>query len=856
MFKVTWRGLMAHKVRLVATVVAVLLGVSFMAGTQVFTDTFTKSFDDIFVDVNRGTDAIVRSDQEIKRDFGPEVRSRVSQDVVPEVQAVDGVRAAAGAVFGQIRILDKNDKAMGDPNTGAPTFGLNWITDEQLNQWRIAEGAPPAGPDEVVLDRRTATDAGYQIGDRVGLIAGQGEKSAFTVAGIATFGKLDNYSGSSAALLETTTAQSLFAAPASFDWIAVAADKGLSQQELVDQIEQAGLPPQTEAITGAQYTKESQDQFRKAIGTFKTILLIFALVSLFVGAFIIYNTFSIIVAQRTKEVALLRAIGASRRQVLGSVIVEAALVGLIASTVGIVVGIGLAIGLKSALAGVGLELPATSPVITARTILSSLAVGLVVTVVSAVFPARKAARVAPVAAMRDVAIDTSGHSRVRLLSGLLIVALGALSLYSGLFTEVANALPIVGLGVFLTFIGVAVLGPSFAGPASKFIGAPVARFGGVTGHLARENARRNPKRTATTASALMIGVGLVSFIAIAGQSAKASSIDAINQTVITDFVIDSGSFIGNGLSPALVTQLQALPETQTAAGLRLNLAEVGGSAQLVMGFDPDALPRIFSFKVIEGSMSDLGTDGVLISKKTADGMNLTIGSPLPMKFAETGPQMLRVAAIYDTNLGAALPGGGYLISEQTYDANYPVNQQTEYQVYVKLEPGADEAAARSAIEAITAAYPTAKVQDLAQFKSTQVGQINQFLNVIYALLGLSLIIALIGIINTLLLSVYERVREIGLLRAVGETRRQLRSTVRWEAVIITVLGTLLGVVIGLVFGWALVRALADEGIKVFEVPWGQLALFVVIGGGFGVLAAVYPAFRASRLNILAAIASD
>jgi putative ABC transport system permease protein len=327
--------------------------------------------------------------------------------------------------------------------------------------------------------------------------------------------------------------------------------------------------------------------------------------------------------------------------------------------------------------------------------------------------------------------------------------------------------------------------------------------------------------------------------------------------VITDFVISSGSFVGTGLSPKLVTDLQALPETQTAAGLRLNLAEVGGSAQLVMGFDPHALPEIFSFNVTAGSLDDMGTDGVMITRKKADDMAVTVGSPLPMKFQETGRQILRVAAIYDSNLGAALPGGGgFLIGQQAYDANYPVNQQTENQIYVKLKPGADPAAARAAIEAATAAYPTAKVQDLAQFKSAQVGQINQFLNVIYALLGLSLIIALIGIINTLLLSVYERVREIGLLRAVGETRRQLRSTVRWEAVIITVLGTLLGVVIGLVFGWALVRALADQGIKVFEIPWGQLLLFVVIGGGFGVLAAVYPAFRASRLNILNAIASD
>jgi len=855
MFKVTWRGLMAHKVRLGATVLAVLLGVAFMAGTQVFTDTFSKSFDDIFVDVNRGTDAVVRSSQEIQTDFGGTVRSRISETVVPQVRQVPGVRAADGAVRGQIRILDQDGKAIGDPNSGPPTFGLNWIADEQLNQWRIAEGRPPTAPTDVVLDKKTATDAGYVLGDPVGLVAGQGEASQFTLVGIATFGKLDNFSGSPAALLETTTAQTLAAEPGKFDWIDVAGDTGVSQSGLVDRIDASGLPADTEAITGAEFTKESQDQFRKAIGTFKTILVVFALVSLFVGSFIIYNTFSIIVAQRTKEVALLRAIGASRAQVLRSVLVEATVVGLLASAIGIAAGIGLAILLKSALAASGLSLPSTGPVITARTVVSSLLIGLVVTVVAAVFPARRAATIAPVAAMRDVAVDSSGASRVRLLAGLLLVALGGLSIYLGLFTEIDNGLSIFGVGALVSFVGVAVLAPTFANPLSRAIGAPIAYFGGVTGHLARENARRNPKRTATTASALMIGVGLVTSIAIAGQSAKASSTDAIDKSILTDFVIDSGGFGGGGLNPQLAQDVQALDGVDTAAGLRLNIAQVGDSAHLMLGFDPAALPQIFQFDVIDGSIDDLGTTGVMIAKKTAEDKNLSVGSPLPVTFQETGPQDLHVAAVFDTQLGA-LPPNGYFVSDQLWDANFPVIQQTDYQVYVRMAPGADPDAVRSAIDDLAAAYPTAKVQDLGQFKRAQEAQINQFLNVIYALLGLSLVIALIGIINTLLLSVYERVREIGLLRAVGETRRQLRSTVRWEAVIITVLGTLLGLVIGVGFGWALVRAFHDQGIKVFEVPVLQLVLFVAFGSAAGILAAVYPAFRASRLNILDAISSD
>ena len=853
MFKIAWRGLLAHKVRLVATVLAVVLGVAFMAGTQVFTDTFSKSFDDIFADVNHGTDAVVRSTQKIERDFGGAQRSRISESVVPQVQGVQGVKAAEGAIQGQIRIIGKDGKPTGDPQNGPPTFGLNWMTDSQLSQWRIVDGRAPAGPTELVLDQAITKAQDFHVGDPVSITAGQGQTTTFTLVGVAKFGKAENFSGASAALFDTTTAQTIAAEPGKFDWIAVAAQPGVSQSTLVDHIQQAGLPADTESITGAQFTKENQDTFRKVFSTFKTFLLIFALIALFVGAFIIYNTFSIIVAQRTKEVAMLRAIGATRRQVLSSVIAESAIVGLIASIIGVGVGIVLALGLKAAFSAGG-GLPPGSPVISLRTVAVSLVIGVLVTVISAVFPARRAAKVAPVAAMRDVAVDTTGRSRVRVAAGIGIALIGGLFLYVGLFTKVDSPLPVVGGGIFFVFIGVAVLGPTLANPLSKLIGWPIARLGGVTGRLARENARRNPKRTASTASALMIGVGLVSFIAIAGQSLKASTTELIDRGIKADYVVDSGSFINGGLNPTLTNDLAAVPGVAIAAGLRLNLAKVDDKGQIVLAFDPQALPKVFAFNVVDGSLDQLGVDGVLIDKKTATAKGLTIGSTVPLTFAETGPQTFMVRAIYDTTL--PLPGGSYLISNVAYNANYPVNQQVDYQVYVKLASGVKLASVRDPIQQLTDAYPTAKLQDINQFKNTQLKQIDQFLLVIYVLLGLSLIIAVIGIINTLLLSVYERIREIGLLRAVGETRGQLRSTVRWEAVIIAVLGTLQGLVIGLFFGWALVKALYDDGVKVFSIPYGQLALFVVIAGTVGVVSALYPAFRAARLNILAAISSD
>ena len=367
MLKVALRGLLAHKVRFIATALAVLLGVAFMAGTQVFTDTFSKSFDQIFVDVNKGTDAVVRSNVVVKSDFGDQ-RSRISETVLPQVREVHGVAAADGVIQGTLRILDKTGKPMGNPNAGPPTLGLNWIADAQLSQWHVVSGGPPVAPDDVVLDKKSATDGDYHVGDTVRLVVGQGDTEAFRLVGVAKFGTLDNFSGASAALLETVTAQRLVAEPGKFDYIAAAADRGLSQHDLVSRIEASGLPKDTQVITGAAFTKESQDIFEKAISTFKTVLLAFALVSLFVGAFIIYNTFSIIIAQRTREVALLRAIGAGRGQVLGSIFLEAMAVGLVASVVGLLAGIGLAVGLRSLLDAAGIGVPSTAPVISSTTI--------------------------------------------------------------------------------------------------------------------------------------------------------------------------------------------------------------------------------------------------------------------------------------------------------------------------------------------------------------------------------------------------------------------------------------------------------------------------------------------------------
>lgn len=851
MLKLTLRGLAAHKVRLVATAVAVALGVAFMCGTQVLTGSVSASFDKVFADVYAQIDTVARSTNEISTPFGDE-RSKIDAAVVPAVAAVPGAAAAEGQLVGQIRVLDATGEPLVQAN-GPPNFALNWLTSPDLNGWTV-EGRPPTGPDEVVLDAKTARDGDFAVGDRVDIAVQQGNRS-FVVVGVATFGKLDTWGGAQAALFETTVLQALLQEPGAFDWISVAGDPGVSQEELTERVSRV-LPADTEAISGAAFTKESQSAFQQLISIFNTFLLTFALIALFVGSFIIYNTFSIIVAQRTKELALLRAIGAGRGQVLRSVLVEALTVGFVASAIGVGLGILLAIGLNALLRSVGFAGPDTPLIVPPGAVLVSLGVGTLITVVSAVFPARKAATIAPVAAMRDVALDASSRSRTRLVLGLVVVAVGAGLLYQGLFGGGDNALQAIGGGAAAVFLGFAVLGPVTAPALSRAIGWPLPRLRGVTGQLARENAIRNPRRTASTASALMIGVGLVVFIAVTADSLKASTTDAIDASVRGQFVVNTEGFGPTALPPVVAQDLRALPEVATAASIRGGFATIDGDARVVLAVDPTDITQVIDFDDVEGSFTGLTGNGVAVTEDQARDDGLTIGSTVPASFLQGGATTLEVQSIYTTQF--PLQGPGWIITQDLYDQFFPAQQQTDQAVYVRLVDPSSEgvAAARPALDAVVAPFAGASLQDLAEFKQSQTDQANQFLVIVYVLLALALVIAIVGVVNTLLLSVYERTRELGLLRAVGMSRVQVRSSVRFESVIISLIGTLTGLVIGLVFGWALVRALEDQGITVFSVPTGQLVVMVLVAALAGVGAALYPAFRAGRLNVLRAIATD
>ena len=853
MTRVTIKGLLAHKLRFALTALAVMLGVAFMSGTLVLTDTISRTFDDLFADVNRGTDAFVRSRQSITSDFGgpaSKQRGRVPASLIPEIQAVDGVADAQGELQFYAQLVDKKGDAIGSPGQGAPTFGFNWDPNPRLESYKIQRGGhEPHGPDEVVIDAGSAKDAGFKVGDRATILT-QGPPKDYQIVGVAKFGTADSAAGSTAALFDTPTAQAITGAVDQFDSISVVGRSDVSQETLKNRIAQKIDNNTFQVLTGAQITKENQSDIQKALSFFNIALVVFALIALFVGSFIIFNTFSIVVAQRVREMALLRAIGASGRQVMGSVLSEAVLVGLFASLIGLGAGILLSSALKALLDAFGFDIPAGGTVVTAQTVIVAILVGSGVTILSAIVPARKASRVPPVAAMRDVATEDRPRSARRVIIGFGITVLGVLALFAGLFG--GAGIQFVGLGALIVFIGVFVLGPLIARPLSDAIGWPAARLRGITGALARDNAARNPKRTSATAAALMIGVALVGFITIFASSAKASINAQVDRAFKADYVISTGAGFGGGFggfSPTLVTDVSKLPEVGASSPLRFNQAEFDGSQKFFAAVDPRSANALFDMRVQDGRVGALGEVNSLgISRSVADDKHLRVGSTVPVTFPN-GDTALTVKTIYGN--GNKEGFADYTLSLATFDAHYTA--QLDQYVFVKLARGVSPAEGRTAIDQVLKAYPNAKLQDRTQFKDAQASQINTLLGLIYVMLALAVVIALIGIANTLALSIYERTRELGLLRAVGMSRRQLRSTVRWESVIIALLGTLLGLAIGLFFGWAVVQALKDEGFTEFAPPGAQLLLVVIIGGIAGVVAAIGPARRAANLDVLRAV---
>lgn len=851
MIKIVLEGLLARKFRLFATALAVTLGVAFMAGTLVLSDTMSRTFDDLSAGVYRGTDAVVRATASFNTAQG-EQRPSVNASLAQSLSDVPGVAAAEGTIVGYARLIGKNGKPLGNPATGAPTLGANWSLWPQLNPMHIVAGHAPRLANEVVIDKRSARDGQLRVGDTTTVIV-KGPPQRVRISGIAAFGTADSMDDASVVMFTTPVAERLITAPGKVSTISFIASPGVSQQQLADNLRRV-LPSGTEAVTGATITKELQTAFQKMISFFSTFLLIFAVVALLVGSFMILNTFAITVAQRTRENGLFRALGASRRQVLGAVLIEAVVVGVIASLIGLAAGIAVAAGLKALLGVLGFDMPAGGVVFGARTIIVSVLAGLIVTIVAAVSPARKAAKVPPVAAMQDVQVGSTGYgSKERVIVGIVMLAAGVGALFTGLFTNIVSPILIVGAGALLVFLGVSVLGRTVSLPLSKVIGAPLPRLRGVTGSLAQENAMRNPKKTAASASALMIGVGLVGFITILASSMTASVNAAIDRSFAGDMVIDSGGGLIGGVDPALATQLNKLPQVSAATGVAAGSAKVFGQVEQISAVDPATAAKIFDVGAQQGSIGNLNKTGIAVYKDVAKKEHLKLGDTVPVVFTDTGPQKLRVALIYGDNTAAPAPR--YFVGTPAYNANF--STRYDAQVFVKKAPTATTAAALAAVKKLAVRYaPGSTVMDRAAYRAEKVKPINRLLMLVYALLALAILIALLGIGNTLALSIFERTRELGVMRAVGMTRSQLRSTVRWESVVIALQGTVLGLLIGVFFGWALVLAMKDQGVSVFSVPYMNLAIVVVVAALAGVVAAIPPSRRAAKLNILRAIVTE
>lgn len=858
MLKLTLRGLVAHKLRFLLTAIAVVLGVSFVTGTLIFTDTVKKTFDDLFASVYEGTDAYVRSANKLDTDFGPVQRERIPAGTLDAVRKVDGVAAADASVqIEKAQFLDRKGEPIGNPGQGSPTLGFAWMDSPRLNPYTLVgyggqRSRPPENAGEVVIDVGTAKDARYGIGDKVPITFNNPDipRADFTVVGVARFGDSDRPAGATVALFTVPEAQRLNSAPDQIDGVAVAARSGVSQSELVDRLRTALDDRGLEVITGEKLIKETQDEIQKNLSFFNIALLIFAAISVLVGAFIIVNTFSIVIAQRTRELALLRALGAAGRQVRASVYGEALVVGGLSALVGFAAGIGLAVGLRGLMSAFGFDVPTTTLVVKPATFVVAMVVGVGVTFLSSLLPARRAARISPMAALREVAVEQRQLGR-RALIGLVIVVLGAAVLALGLFADAGiNA---VGLGVFGMFIGVAVLGPVIARPTGRVLGAPAARWRGVSGQLARENAIRNPRRTASTAAALMIGVALVGLITIFAASFKASIGGQIDRAFRADLlVLNKGSGFGQGFSPAIAEEVRKVPGVDIATPIRFNGFEVDGKGAFLVGLDPKNIGAVFDVDPQAGDLATLGPDQIAVSRKVLEDNDWKLGQAIDTKFPIGGNQKMTIGAVYGFGQREGL--SDYQISLDAFDRRF--TNIADNQLYITLAPDARPAEVKAGIEKVLRDFPGTELSDRTGLKDKISSQINQLLAMVFALLFLAIFIALLGIMNTLLLSIVERTREIGLLRAVGMSRRQVRSAVRWESVIVAIFGALLGLVLGIFFGWTMVRALNDEGITDLAVPGGQLVVIVIVAAIAGVIAAVYPAHRAAKLDVLDAISTE
>jgi putative ABC transport system permease protein len=848
MFTATLRGMVAHKLRLVLTTASIALGIAFLAGTFILTDTMKLAFDQLFGKVSAGTDAVVRTEAAYAESDGVGLsRSPIDAAVLDQVRKVDGVRAAEGSVSGYALLTDNDGRAVLTKG-GAPTMGYSMPADKELRgDVAIRSGHAPKGPHEVVIDATSADKHDIALGSQIKVLF-RGPTEKFTVVGTVTFGGQKDLGGTTAAYFDADTAQRVLGTPDMFDSIGVSAAPGVGDVELAKRLN-AVVPDGAEAVTGKTVAKESSDAISEDLQVVSILFMVFAGIALFVGSFIIWNTFTMIVTQRSREIALLRAVGATRRQVLRSLLAEAMLLGAGASAIGVALGVIVARGLTKLMDAVGFTLPSTSLQLEPRTIWLSILVGTVVTVAAALVPARRATKVLPVEALREATPGSGRPSKLRGAIGVVIGGLGLTAVITGLYNGGGGKL--VMAGIVAAIVGVMTLLPIAARPLASVIGRPM-RLRGMPGELARQNAMRNPRRTASTAAALMIGLTLVVGMGVFASSLKASFGGILDRSTTADLYVTASSRQAEGFSPEVTKVVATVPGVDTISATGFGEARINGMNTFYTSIDPATVEKVLDLDVSSGSAKDLGNDGVLVAHKVAVANGWKVGDTVPAEFAATGKQGLRIAGIYDRTGG--LVEGDYLLGIGAQQAF--AGDRLDYRGLVLLDKGADKNAMQDRITAALADHPDAKVLNQKEYEKEATGFIDQLLAFVTVMLLLAVVIALLGIVNTLALSVYERTRELGLLRAVGMTRGQVRAMVRWESVIISLIGALSGAGLGIGLGLVLAQALKDEGIKAISIPGPQVAMYVVLAAVAGVVAALGPARSASKVDVLKAVVTD
>ncbi len=829
--------------RTLAIAFAITASVSFVVGSFVLADSLRATFDNLFQELNDNVDLEVRATQEFSTD---DARDPIDAEIADTIRQVDGVAVVEPILQRFAQLLDADGKAIAPP--GGPTFGVSWEGDNGLQGVTVKEGRAPIGPDEVAIDKATADAEGFEIGDTVSYLTDVGTFQG-TITATVGLGSADSFGGAQLTALDLNTALVHFGTDGKVDAIDIKVADGVDVATVQRAIADV-LPPQTEVITGEQSAQETADAVNGFVGIFGTGLLVFAFITAFVSAFIINNVFQISIGQRLRELALLRAVGASGRQVRRMITLEALTLGVVGTVLGLVGGLLVARGLILLFDAAGAGFPDAETVLLPRTVLVAALVGVGITMLSVIVPARRAAKIPPVAAMRPE-LGFAAMGTRRLVIGVVITIVGISMFLIGLFVRPGGTVGLVGLagsGALLLFLGVASLSSTIATPVTRMIGWPVAKLFKVPGVLARDNVARSPRRTSSSASALMIGVALVSSTAVFASSLRATLTDTLESAVSADYIITDQSF--QGLSPVVSETLAAVPELDAVTPIRNVSGQVDGSTKAIGAVDPIAFDKLVDPDLIDGTVAGLGTNEVLLHKDPAKDLGASVGSTVDVTFQNGATQTLTVAGIFGN-----ATFGNWLISLDTLSAVSDAPARDLF-IIAKLADGVDPAAGDAAVTAAMAPYPQANVQSNAEFLASQEAQLNQLLFIITALLAFAIMIAILGISITLALGVFERTREIGLLRAVGMNKRQTRRSVRWEAVIVSTFGAIIGIIVGTFLGVVLSLAVPNDVIS--KLSFNPTITIVILVGAViaGLFAALYPSYKASNMNVLEAIATE